>query len=320
MRGGEEAVGRTRGRAPSAGRGAGRRSRGWNASATSTGTGSGAGRWSARRPGSARRGSVARPSARPASRASACSAEAQPRLALRRPCRRLDLGRGQEVGERVEVVADADAALGDRLEGRRAAAGERIEDDVAGPAVARDERVGEGRREAREVRAHRVERVAPQPCWAFHSGSIADRRQRDRQVQGQLLRGGGRSRASRSGRHGRIGPLTHAPIPVGAMGCAESSTGASAPRPPPKVPEPPESGWAHCAFVAYASGGSEDHAEPSDGSERQETVSVDSVASGRRSAPSPTVRPSPAKGPPRTRQARRPGSVRARGGLSLPVN
>ena len=65
--------------------------------------------------------------------------------------RRLDLGRGQEVGEGVEVVADADPTLRARLERRRAAAGERIEDDVTGSRVARDERVGQGGREAREV-------------------------------------------------------------------------------------------------------------------------------------------------------------------------
>ena len=65
------------------------------------------------------------------------------------------------MGERVEVVADADAAFCAGLEGHGPAAGERIEDDVAGPAVASDEGVGEGGRKARQVRAHRVERVAP---------------------------------------------------------------------------------------------------------------------------------------------------------------
>jgi hypothetical protein len=63
----------------------------------------------------------------------------------------LDLGCGQQVGERVEVVADADAALRAGLERGGAAPREGIEHDVAGPRVASDERVGEGRREAGKV-------------------------------------------------------------------------------------------------------------------------------------------------------------------------
>ena len=57
----------------------------------------------------------------------------EPRQRLGRR-RRLDLRRGQEVGERVEVVADADPALGRGLERRRATAGEWVEDDVAAAA------------------------------------------------------------------------------------------------------------------------------------------------------------------------------------------
>jgi hypothetical protein len=147
---------------------------------------------------------------------------AQPELGearrRRRPRRRFDLGRRQQVSERIQVVPDADAPFGARLERCRAAAREWIEDDVTRPRIAGDEGVRKRGWEAREVRAHRMEGVAPQPLLSLPFGLDRDRRQRDRQVQGQLLRGGGRSRASRSGRHGRIGPLTHAPIPAGAMG------------------------------------------------------------------------------------------------------
>ena len=139
------------------------------------------------------------------------------------PGRRLDLGRGQQVGEGVEVVADADPALGARLERRRAAAGERIEDDVAGPRVARDERVGQGGREAREVRAHRVERVAPQPLLVLPLGRQGHRRQFERQLQGELARGQTATRAAESSA-GEVPTWAllvlacHAPNQVGAMG------------------------------------------------------------------------------------------------------
>src|SRR5918995_603094 len=46
--------------------------------------------------------------------------------------------------------------------GTRAAGAERVQDDVAQTRVAGDERVGERRRKAGEVRAHRVQAVAPQ--------------------------------------------------------------------------------------------------------------------------------------------------------------
>ena len=130
----------------------------------------------------------------------------------------LDLRGGEQVGEGVQIVADADPALGAGLERCRTTTRERVEDHVSRARVACDERMGEGSRETREIRAHRMEGMAPQSLLGLPFGCDRDRRQRDRHFQGQLLRGGGRSRASRSGRHGRNGPLTPAPIPVGAMG------------------------------------------------------------------------------------------------------
>ena len=103
--------------------------------------------------------------------------------------RRLDLGRGQQVGERVEVVADADPALRAGLERGRAAPGERVEDDVTRPRIAGDERMGEGRREAREIRAHRMEGVAPQPLLVLPLGGEGECRQLGRQFERELTRG-----------------------------------------------------------------------------------------------------------------------------------
>ena len=99
---------------------------------------------------------------------------------------RLELGGGEDVREGVEVVADADAPLGRRLDRRGAAAGERVEDDVAGPAVAGDERMGERRREAREVRAHRVQAVAPQPLLRLPLGLEAEGRERGGELEREL--------------------------------------------------------------------------------------------------------------------------------------
>ena len=96
------------------------------------------------------------------------------------------------MGQRIEVVPDTDAALGGRLDGRRAAAGERIEHDVAGPAVAGDERVHERGREAREVRAHGVEAVAPQARLVLPLGLDGQGGQGTRQLEGELT--GGHSR------------------------------------------------------------------------------------------------------------------------------
>ena len=109
----------------------------------------------------------------------------EPRARLGRR-RGIHLGRGQQVGERVEVVADADPALGARLERGRAATGERVEDDVTGSRVAGDERVGECRRKAREVRAHRVEAVAPQPLLGLPLGRDRQLREPERQLEGEL--------------------------------------------------------------------------------------------------------------------------------------
>ena len=109
--------------------------------------------------------------------------QARPGLGRRR---RLDLGRGQEVGKGVEVVADTDPTLGARLERDRATSGERIEHDVAGPAVAGDEGVGERRREARQVRAHRMERVTPQPLLRLPFGLDPEARQVGRQLEIEL--------------------------------------------------------------------------------------------------------------------------------------
>ena len=130
--------------------------------------------------------------------------------------RRLDLGRGQQVSERVEVVADPDPPLRARLERCRAATRERIEDDVAWSRVAGDEGVGERRRKARQVRAHRVERMAPQALLVLPLGSERDRRQLERKLERELARGG----APRPCRHGGPEPpcIHPAPIPVGAMG------------------------------------------------------------------------------------------------------
>ena len=142
----------------------------------------------------------------------------------RRPAgRRANLGRGQQVGERVEVVADTDATFGAGLERGRAAPGEWIEDHVARARIASDERMGQGRGEAREVRAHRVERVAPQPLLGLPLGCERDDRQLERELERELACGSRSQRRSvrtGSGRHRRVDPsLTRTPIVVvGAMG------------------------------------------------------------------------------------------------------
>ena len=159
--------------------------RGWKARATSGGSGAGIG-------AAARRGdrrAAARPGAASAASARSCQAarsstEAQVELAEASadigPGRRIDLRRREQGGERIEVVADADPALGAGLQRRGAAAAERVKDDVAGPRVAGDEGVGEARREARQVRAHGVERVAPEALLVLPLGLQRQRRERDR--------------------------------------------------------------------------------------------------------------------------------------------
>ena len=153
------------------------RVRRWNARATSAGTAPSPGPAG---PGTARRavGATASRSSRPA--AAPRPGEAEGREPGRRGSagRRLDLGGGQQVGERIQVVADADPALGAGLERRRPAAAERVEHDVAGPAVAGDEGVGQRRREAREVRAHRVEGVAPEALLLLPLRRDVEARQR----------------------------------------------------------------------------------------------------------------------------------------------
>ena len=198
--------------------------RGWKASATSSGTASApsSGEPSdpavgTRDPGLPGSAEMRAPEREPVTRV---RVPGQPELGQPghrlRPGRRLDLGRGQQVGERVEVVADADPALGAGLEGCRAAPGERVEDDVARPRVARDEGVGQGGREAREVRAHRVEGVAPQALLVLPLGREGDRRQLERKLEGELARG---RETRRTCRHGRSqSSLSSAPIPVGASG------------------------------------------------------------------------------------------------------
>ena len=142
----------------------------------------------------------------------------------RRPAgRRANLGRGQQVGERVEVVADPDAPFGAGLERGRAAPREWVEDDVARPRVASDERMRQRCGEAREVRAHRMERVAPQPLLGLPLGCEGDDRQLERELECELACGSRSQRRSvrtGSGRHRRVDPsLTRTPIVVvGAMG------------------------------------------------------------------------------------------------------
>ena len=130
-------------------------------------------------------------------------------------CGRLDLGRGQQVGERIEVVADTDPAFRARLEGRRPATGERVQDDVAGPRIPGDEGVRERGREAGQVRAHRVEGVAPQALLVLPLGRDREGRQLEGQLEGELAGGGSR----RGSRHGRFATsCTLVPTRIGAMG------------------------------------------------------------------------------------------------------
>ncbi len=118
----------------------------------------------------------------------------EPRLGLRS---RFDLGGGEQMGEWVQVVADPDPPFGTGLERARPAAAERVEDDVTGARVAGDEGVGEGRRKARQVRAHRVESMTPQPLLVLPLGGQGQARQviggQTRQIERELS----------AGRHGR---------------------------------------------------------------------------------------------------------------------
>ena len=167
--------------------------RGWNASATSAGTTSSAARGSGRTPlGDQRAGRRRRRRDRRARSSRSRSPPSPPERRGPGPGlgrgRGVDLGRGQHVGERVEVVADADPALGDRLERDGAPAAERVEHDVARSRPAGDEGVAERRREAREVRAHRVEAVAPEPLLVLPLRGDRQLGQAERQLEGELAR------------------------------------------------------------------------------------------------------------------------------------
>ena len=114
------------------------------------------------------------------------------------------------MSHRIEVVADADAALGTGLERRRPASAEGIEDDITGPAVARDEGMRQRCREHREVAAHGVEGVAPEALLHLPLGLDVEPRQR-RQEAGIELAGGDPLR----GGHGRASDLVLACATMG---------------------------------------------------------------------------------------------------------
>ena len=104
--------------------------------------------------------------------------------------RRVDRGAGQDRSQRVAVDADADASLEACLEGHAAPAAEGVEDHVTRAAPACDEVVGDGRRQAAEVGAHRVERMGPSTSLVMPLGRQRERwqggRGRPRAVQGQV--------------------------------------------------------------------------------------------------------------------------------------
>jgi hypothetical protein len=103
-----------------------------------------------------------------------------------RPARRVDLCGRQQMGERVEVVSGPHSPLRAGLERRRPAAAEGIEDHVTGSRVAGDECVRQTGREARQVRAHRMEAVAPQPLLALPFRFDRERRDLGRELERQL--------------------------------------------------------------------------------------------------------------------------------------
>ncbi len=83
------------------------------------------------------------------------------------PGRPARVGCRQHLRERIEVVADPDPALGRSLDGDGAATREQIDPRVAGPAVAGDERMHEGRREAVYVVTRRVLLRGTRPTTRF---------------------------------------------------------------------------------------------------------------------------------------------------------
>ena len=113
--------------------------------------------------------------------------------------------------------------------GRRAAPGERVEDDVAGARVAGDEGVGEGRREAGQVRAHRVVGVAPQARPVLPVG--LDARGREGERTGAAA-GPGPGRARPRGTSGRpragaAGDRDRKARPWGQPGLAACAAGSA---------------------------------------------------------------------------------------------
>ena len=157
--------------------------RGWNASATSAGTGSapsvGLGtrararderRGIGERPG---RRAPSQPRHRPPRRGEAPRAASAPRPASpARPSTAVSRWANglRSLPTPIRPSADAWSGVVPRPEnGSRTTSPRRR--------IAGDEGVGEGRREAREVRAHRVERVAPQPLLVLPLGRDPDRRQ-----------------------------------------------------------------------------------------------------------------------------------------------
>ena len=123
----------------------------------------------------------------------------------------IDFRGGEHVGERIEVVANAQAPLDTGLEGHRSSTRERVEDHVPGARVPLDEGVGERRREAGEIGAHRVEGMAPQAVAILPVGLDREPGKIPDEVQAQL---GGRSqvadsakldRRSRAAGPGRLG-------------------------------------------------------------------------------------------------------------------
>ena len=107
--------------------------------------------------------------------------------------------------------------------GTRPAAGERVQHDVSRPGVPGDERVGERRGKAREVRAHRVEGVAPETVAVLPVGLDGQARELADEVQVEL-RGGGQRVRLRMRCHRVLGTPGHAPDldrrPKGGLRCS----------------------------------------------------------------------------------------------------
>jgi hypothetical protein len=127
---------------------------------------------------------------------------------------RVDLGRGQDLGERVEVVAGADSALGARLKRCSPAAAERVQHHVARAGVSGDEGMNQAGREARKVRAHGMEAVAPETLLILPFRRDGQMGQLAREFKGELAVGRRETVArpsqsgwSRVGRRRQVGPI-----------------------------------------------------------------------------------------------------------------